>query len=178
MSAEWGVCSSVCGIVMGEQNKTVSILQNAKVPARSVRESSVLAVSWKHGNTASALAAGLSQAHLALGYQPHQSSLWSLLPCSTHTPCSPSPYLDWGSVEMCSPLPLGCCTCVSSPSPLLLRQKKKGCGTMEGLLSFLCFGVASSQLWSESLQIPLECFWLCGPVKQETFQILWGRKKT
>lgn len=79
------MCSSVCGIVMGEQNKTVSILQNAKVPARSVRESSVLAVSWKHGNTASALAAGLSQAHLALGYQPQQSSLWSLLPCSTHT---------------------------------------------------------------------------------------------
>lgn len=48
---------------------------------------------------------------------------------------------------MGSPLVLAWCICVSPPSHFLLTQKKKrDCGTMEGLLSFLSFGVASSQL--------------------------------
>lgn len=104
VSAEWGVCTSVCGIIIGEQTETVFILQKAKVPHGSVREQSWQSVCWKHvwstvpGHAAPALAAGLSLAELALGYQPQQR-----VPCGgfypvPQTSCSPSPYLDWGSV--------------------------------------------------------------------------------
>lgn len=87
----------------------------------------------------------LSLAELALGSATAERAPWGGFYPVPLAPCSPSPYLDWGSVEMCSPLPLGWCTCVSPPSLFLLRQKnKKSCGIMEGLLSFLSFGVASS----------------------------------
>lgn len=130
--------------------ETVFILQKAKVPHGSVREQSWQSVCWKPvwstvpGHAAPALAAGLSLAELALSYQPQQSSLWRLLPCSTDILQSQplSRLRQCINVQSSGSWLVHLCF---STLPFLVKTKKKSCETMEGLLSFLSFGVASSQ---------------------------------
>lgn len=151
---------------MGGQTKTVFILQNAKVPARSVWEQCFGCPLETFGSAAPALAAGLSLAELALGCQLQQSSLWRLLPCSTHT--QPLSRLrDCTNVHSSGSWLVHLCF---STLPFLVKTKKKKGAVGQKLLSCLSFGVASSQLWikaSKTLQIPLECFWLCEPEKTD-----------
>lgn len=85
VSAEWGVCTSVCGIVIGEQTKTVFILQKAKVPHGSVclLETCLDYSAWECCPCPCCRAqpgwAGPGLSATA------ESSLWRLLPCSTDT---------------------------------------------------------------------------------------------